>query len=111
MHAFNTADRDHLSAGFTRAQPAWHSEALPGRVPAQSVFGSCDLWHAVHVGNEPMVQHCINTGVCNATMRDSSNHSVLWHAIAFNHMEIAILMLDRFPPGSDGGVDVLETHE
>jgi len=68
------------------------------------------LWHAVHVGDKAEVQTCIDGGACTGKMRDASGHSVLWHAIAFNHPGIAELMLDNFPPGTAQGVDVGEIH-
>lgn len=72
--------------------------------------GCAELWHAVHVGDEQAIRRMIGSGDCNARMRDASGHSVLWHALAFGHNSIAQLMLDKFPPGMDGGVDIAEVH-
>jgi len=72
--------------------------------------GSPGLWSAVHVGDLEAVRELIRTEACTAKMRDASEHSVLWHAIAFGHTDIARLMLDTFPPGMAQGVDVSEIH-
>lgn len=73
-------------------------------------MGSAELWHAVHMCNEAMVRNFISTSRCNAMMRDASCHSVMWHAIAFQHFGIANLMLDSFPCDKPYGVDVTEIH-
>eukprot|EP00930_Biecheleria_cincta_P040739 TRINITY_DN27902_c0_g1_i1.p1 TRINITY_DN27902_c0_g1~~TRINITY_DN27902_c0_g1_i1.p1 ORF type:complete len:831 (-),score=175.36 TRINITY_DN27902_c0_g1_i1:74-2566(-) len=72
--------------------------------------GSPKLWHAVHVGDQATLGQLIKLGACNGGMKDASGHSVLWHAIAFGHLGIAKLMLDSFPSGTVGGVDVGEVH-
>lgn len=72
--------------------------------------GPPELWHAVHVGDEATLGQLIKLGACNGRMKDASGHSVLWHAIAFGHLSIAKLMLDNFPPGTEGGVDAAEVH-
>jgi len=88
-----------------------------GSVPASSSqryivpSGSAELWHAVHVGDEAAVRHYMNAGACDGTLRDASGHSVLWHCIAFNHIALANLMFDTYPPGSEKGVEVSETHQ
>merc|ERR1719181_2170122 len=72
--------------------------------------GTQELWQAVHVGDEAAVNALIQQGLCNGAMMDASGHSVLWHSIAFNHVGLAKLMLDTFPPGSEGGCDLTEVH-
>eukprot|EP00927_Polykrikos_kofoidii_P007884 TRINITY_DN13248_c0_g1_i1.p1 TRINITY_DN13248_c0_g1~~TRINITY_DN13248_c0_g1_i1.p1 ORF type:complete len:848 (+),score=123.10 TRINITY_DN13248_c0_g1_i1:50-2545(+) len=72
--------------------------------------GSPEVWRAVHVGDFAAVTRLIAVGACDATMRDASGHSVFWHAIAFQHMDIANAMLDAFSPNSQGGVAVHEVH-
>jgi len=72
--------------------------------------GSSELWHAVHLGDEGAVESLISKGLCTAKMRDASGHSVFWHAIAFNHVGLANLMLEAFPPGTERGVEVAEIH-
>jgi len=64
----------------------------------------------VHIGDLAAVRALVEAGACDAGMRDASEHSVLWHAIAFGHMDIAGLMLDTFPPGGALGVDLAEMH-
>lgn len=75
-----------------------------------SAAGTAELWHAVHVGDQAAIEALINQDFCNAKMRDASGHTVLWHAIAFNHVGLANLMLDAFPPGTERGVEVAEIH-
>eukprot|EP00928_Gymnodinium_smaydae_P046343 TRINITY_DN3086_c0_g4_i1.p1 TRINITY_DN3086_c0_g4~~TRINITY_DN3086_c0_g4_i1.p1 ORF type:complete len:721 (+),score=71.18 TRINITY_DN3086_c0_g4_i1:60-2222(+) len=72
--------------------------------------GSVQLWCAVHVGDEAVVREQIAAGSCDACMRDESDHSVLWHSIAFGHTGLADVMLEAFPPGTKGGVDTTEVH-
>lgn len=72
--------------------------------------GSAELWRAVHLGDVELVKQMVALHLCNAQTRDASDHSVLWHAIAFNHISLANFMLDTFPPGTDGGADMTETH-
>lgn len=64
----------------------------------------------MHVGDEATLGQLMKLGACNGGMKDASGHSVLWHATAFGHLGIAKLMLDAFPPGTEGGVDVAEVH-
>lgn len=73
--------------------------------------GCPELWHAVYIGDCEAVKKLIDVGACNAKMRDASEHSVLWHAIAFNHANIANLILDMFPPDTENGVDLSEIHQ
>mmetsp|Transcript_76414 Transcript_76414/g.224180 ORF Transcript_76414/g.224180 Transcript_76414/m.224180 type:complete len:907 (+) Transcript_76414:69-2789(+) len=84
------------------------SGAIPS--PQVTAAGSAELWHAVHIGDQATVEAMINKDFCNATMRDASGHSVMWHAVAFNHVGLANLMLDAFPPGTERGVEVAEIH-
>merc|ERR1719487_2110342 len=72
--------------------------------------GSAELWHAIHLGDEQVIRRMVATGDCNARMRDASGHSVFWHAIAFGHNSIAQFLLDSFPVGKDGGIDIAEVH-
>jgi len=72
--------------------------------------GCAELWHAVHVGDQAIVTKLVDQGLCNARLRDGSGHTILWHAIAFDHVGLAKYMLDTFPPGSPQGVDVNEFH-
>jgi len=71
---------------------------------------SAEMWHALHVGDKDKIEGFVNEGRCNARQRDASGHSVFWHAIAFNHLAIAKMMLDTFPPNRDDGVEVSEVH-
>jgi hypothetical protein len=88
----------------------------PGSIPNSSgqryimPSGSAELWHAVHIGDEAAIRHFVQLGACDGDLRDASGHSVLWHSIAFNHIGIAMFMMDTFPPESDRGVDVSEVH-
>jgi len=106
-----------------REQPAEEEDPLLRTVPCARVpqgpalassaavlAGSAELWHAVHVGDQRAVESLRGRELCNARMRDASGHTVLWHAIAFNHVGIANLMLETFPPGTEQGVDVTEIH-
>jgi len=72
--------------------------------------GSQELWQAVHVGDKRAVVAELQRSTGNGKTRDASGHSVLWHAIAFCHIGLATYMLEAFPPGSDGGVDLTEVH-
>jgi len=74
--------------------------------------GTAELWHAVHVGDVAAVRRSVESGGCNGSTRDASGHSILWHSIAFAHMNLANYMLDSCPPGSsDKGVEVTEIHQ
>lgn len=68
------------------------------------------LWHAVHIGDEETLKILVSTKVCNGRIRDAHGHSILWHAIAFNHLGLAEYMMNTFPPGTSLGVEVDETH-
>lgn len=89
----------------TGQAPACVARAAPAVPP-----GSPELWRAVHVGDEHVVARLIQQGLCNGLQKDASGHSVLWHAIAFGHWGLARMMLERFPPASQDGVDVNEVH-
>lgn len=86
-----------------------HQTATP-RPALPTCQGAPELWHAVHVGDLAQVSAYVQGGQCHGRMRDASEHSVLWHAISFSHLQIAILMLELFPPGSENGIDAGEVH-
>jgi len=97
--------------------PGWHSSAMNADMLSisrgkdrLSAEGLAELWHAVHVGNQAAVKSLVDQGLVNARLRDGSGHTILWHAIAFDHVGLAKYMLDTFPPGSSSGVDVNEFH-
>eukprot|EP00929_Paragymnodinium_shiwhaense_P053116 TRINITY_DN26593_c0_g1_i3.p1 TRINITY_DN26593_c0_g1~~TRINITY_DN26593_c0_g1_i3.p1 ORF type:complete len:1180 (+),score=198.17 TRINITY_DN26593_c0_g1_i3:179-3718(+) len=69
-----------------------------------------EFWRAVGVGDLRAVKDFTRQGHCNGTTRDGGDHSVLWHSIAFKHLDVAVFMVETFPPGSAGGIDIGEIH-
>eukprot|EP00439_Symbiodinium_sp_Y106_P067997 s1130_g11.t1 len=72
---------------------------------------AAQLWHAVHTGDLEIVKAFVRRGACTGKSRDASGHSILWHAITFNHHSLARFMVETFPPGTDDGIEVDEVHQ
>lgn len=100
--------------GAPAAPTSTPGHALQGALQPQgegkSNAGPPELWRAVHVGDEAAIKAFVQRGQCNGAMVDGGGHSVLWHSIVFGHHSVAKLMLETFPPGSEGGVNVSEVH-
>eukprot|EP00930_Biecheleria_cincta_P070494 TRINITY_DN58130_c0_g1_i1.p1 TRINITY_DN58130_c0_g1~~TRINITY_DN58130_c0_g1_i1.p1 ORF type:complete len:820 (-),score=190.00 TRINITY_DN58130_c0_g1_i1:370-2829(-) len=90
--------------------PAVQSAAEQPPVQLPGMGEVTHLWHAVHVGDLATVKAFVDRQACDGKLRDASGHSVLWHALAFNHMSLAKYMLDTFPPGTTSGIEVDEMH-
>lgn len=98
------------SAGSPVDGPAILSAAEKPLVQLPSVGEAMHLWQAVHVGDLDTVKAFVDRKACDGKLRDASGHSVLWHALAFNHMNLAKYMLDTFPAGTTSGIEVDEMH-
>eukprot|EP00927_Polykrikos_kofoidii_P038897 TRINITY_DN33342_c0_g1_i1.p1 TRINITY_DN33342_c0_g1~~TRINITY_DN33342_c0_g1_i1.p1 ORF type:complete len:987 (-),score=197.07 TRINITY_DN33342_c0_g1_i1:30-2933(-) len=80
--------------------------ALTARSTGDSV-----MWKAVVEGDLRKVEELALQGSLNsARVLDQNGHSVFWNAVAFQHMEVALWLLKRFPPGTQAGVDLGEVH-
>lgn len=98
------------SAESPAVGPVVQSAAEQASVQLPGAGEITHLWQAVHVGDLATVKSFVDRQVCDGKLRDASGHSVLWHALAFNHMSLAKFILDTFPPGTTSGVEVDEMH-
>lgn len=71
------------------------------------------LWHSVTKGDFAAVVAIMqHGGLPSARVCDPQGHSVFWDAVAFHQADIALLLLQHFPPAnSDVGVNLGEAHE
>lgn len=69
------------------------------------------LWQALVEGDVARVEGIIQQGgLISGKASDARGHSVLWNAVAFQQVEVAMLLLSHFPPDSLHGVDLKEVH-
>jgi len=69
------------------------------------------LWRAVVIGDQQAVGQYIHRGLLvSGRLRDDRGHSVLWDAIAFHRVEVALMLLRHFPAHEPHGVDIGELH-
>lgn len=73
--------------------------------------GAKELWQAVVEGDVQKLLEIMRRGdLTSGRLADDNGHSVLWHAIAWKRVDIALLLLRHFPPASLHGVDITELH-
>jgi len=69
------------------------------------------LLDAISKGDARTVEDMLCRGVVEfGSARDAHGRSILWHAIARQSPQAAVVILRRFPPGSLNGVDLGEIH-
>jgi len=70
------------------------------------------LWEAVTQGNLAKLEEMTAKGLLSSgRMLDANGHSIMWNAIAFQQPQIALFLLQRFPPGlGASGIDLSEVH-
>jgi len=93
------------------------SERQQGMLPDTDIAARMHLavpdvvWRAVVEGDVQAVASMIHKGgLVSGRMRDSRGHTMLWDAIAFGSIEVALLLLKTFPPDLAHGVDLGELH-
>ncbi|CAE7476782.1 unnamed protein product, partial [Symbiodinium necroappetens] len=99
------------SKGLDPDEVAIPSKDLLKGVEEPQKMDATQLWHAVHTGDLEIVKAFVRRGACTGKSRDASGHSILWHAITFNHHSLARFMVETFPPGTDDGIEVDEVHQ
>lgn len=99
------------SKGLDPDEVAIQSKDLLKGVEEPQKMDATQLWHAVHTGDLEIVKAFVRRAACTGKSRDASGHSILWHAITFNHHSLARFMVETFPPGTDDGIEVDEVHQ
>ncbi|CAK0904384.1 unnamed protein product [Prorocentrum cordatum] len=70
------------------------------------------LWKAVMDGDSRTVQAVIqHGGLVSGRAEDPQGHTVFWDALAFQRVDVALLLLRHFPPGTSYGVCLGEQHQ
>lgn len=71
------------------------------------------LWHSIVKGEISAVMSVMqHGGLTSGRVCDPQGHSVLWDAVAFSQADVALLLLQYFPPEEPNvGVNLGETHE
>lgn len=108
------------SASSTAWGPGTHpagslstSESAGAAAREGHASGSAEVWHAVVEGNLSKLVELAAQGVLNSgRMLDHNGHSIFWNAVAFQQPEVALFLLQRFPPGEAPftSVDLGEVH-
>lgn len=86
----------------------------PGEAPAPDIGLAAPelLWRAVVDGDARTVQTVIqHGGLVSGRTLDPQGHSVFWDALAFQRVDVAIVLFKHFPPGVPHGVCLGEQHK
>jgi len=69
------------------------------------------LWESVVQGDIPTLQEFIARGrLSSGRLCDMNGHSIFWNALAYQQQQVAMFLLQHFPPGSAKGIDLMEVH-
>jgi len=81
---------------------------LPFTASSRAVLPSeSAIWQAVLAGDVRRLEElAVRGALTSGCLQDCNGHSIFWDAVAFHQPEVALWLLQRFPPGLHHGVGV-----
>ncbi|CAK9041721.1 unnamed protein product [Durusdinium trenchii] len=100
-----------LPAPLVISIPPGHGDAKDNEPPKLDERDYRMLWEAVVQGHVSVLQQFMARGLLQSgCLCDMNGHSIFWNALAYQQQQVAMFLLQHFPPGTPEGIDLMEIH-